>query len=790
MNIPDYICAARDSAKLYYSYLKELHEKHPERVPHIPVIEKKRVLLGGSPVHLLKLRYPLFSTDALVLVIDGKEYPDGVKFLGWNEESLYLIVKTEDHIRDHLHRASADQVFLISDMSFLVKRIGDWYASPVYPYRISLPSSASTVKPPVPENFREPPSEEQRNALNGIFEHPLTYIWGAPGTGKTKYVLAYALMTYLKAGKPVLICAPTNNAVDQTLLGVLDILKHHEVKIDRILRLGTPDQEIVRRYPQVCEERDIVVKHSRCVLEIRDVTAILSVRNRNAAFQAAYRDLLAIAETTQTRYLAYKQVQHERTSAEMDLNAVRLEVIGYVPVVDRNSNDMKLARQKTQSLSIRLLGAVGSRKQAEAQEKLANAEMIYQKSVEKLRQLNEEKQQHTARLERLTAELKKLSSPETLLSEFRKSCERYPEAGGLLPELSVDVLNRLEEICSDYFEKNREEEPDSLYREQSIEELTERLRQLEEEKKLYEKAGSSLKNALIVAATADTLFSRYDTFEMFGVTFHHVFMDESAYCPLIKSMIAFSFGCPVTLLGDHRQLPPVCEMDFGKLPDKFKQLAVLWHQSAVRSENVFTHSLESLYLDYRDDADIVFETTKQYTLNHTYRFGEKIAEILAEEVYTPDFHGNRYADTSITVVHAPDSTRNGASYSEAAAIRDFILKHSIRNYAILVPYKAQLHCVREVFPQADEEQRVMTIHSSQGREWDTVFLSVTDTVRTFFMNSKLQKSNGLQIINTAVSRAKRELVIVCDYNLWICREDQLIGKIIKNADEIINSPED
>ena len=84
------------------------------------------------------------------------------------------------------------------------------------------------------------------------------------------------------------------------------------------------------------------------------------------------------------------------------------------------------------------------------------------------------------------------------------------------------------------------------------------------------------------------------------------------------------------------------------------------------------------------------------------------------------------------------------------------------------------------------KEEVLTIHGSQGREWDIVILSVVDTTNKWFTNSKCTKSNGLKVINTAVSRAKKKLVIVCDANYWKTQQEQLIGKLISIGKEIQN----
>lgn len=44
---------------------------------------------------------------------------------------------------------------------------------------------------------------------------------------------------------------------------------------------------------------------------------------------------------------------------------------------------------------------------------------------------------------------------------------------------------------------------------------------------------------------------------------------------------------------------------------------------------------------------------------------------------------------------------------------------------------------------------------------------------------------GMNVINTAVSRAKKRLVVICDREFWIDQKGELIGKMAREADECI-----
>ena len=106
-----------------------------------------------------------------------------------------------------------------------------------------------------------------------------------------------------------------------------------------------------------------------------------------------------------------------------------------------------------------------------------------------------------------------------------------------------------------------------------------------------------------------------------------------------------------------------------------------------------------------------------------------------------------------------------------------------KDYCILTPYTDQVSLLQRNLQRARQEERISTIHKSQGREWNTVILSVVDgsTIPLWFTDSNHGISQGLYVLNTAISRAKKKLIIVYDANFWRSKQDaenQLICNLI------------
>lgn len=224
------------------------------------------------------------------------------------------------------------------------------------------------------------------------------------------------------------------------------------------------------------------------------------------------------------------------------------------------------------------------------------------------------------------------------------------------------------------------------------------------------------------------------------------------------------------------QLPPVCEADDHLFKQDNLMPMFLWAQSALYCESVFTHSFDELFNEYIKNSEFEPHNMARFNLLHTFRFGESLAQVLARFVYTPQFHGNHLIQTNISILNVPhrSSERNQrSSVDEATAITAYLKQNPCKDFAVITPYKDQK---KQLVQQAKGHyalDRISTIHGSQGQEWDTVFLSVAAVSPTSFLSK--------QLINTAVSRAKKHLIIVCDRACWERYPSSFLGALIATA---------
>ena len=563
---------------------------------------------GDVFLYLIKASRRIFDETALEFEIRGKRYNEShIHILKNDKRDFSLTIQAEKSIAHEFMGITKDDITIIADMKFLVARVMNWYEN--YGNLIEMPEYAPKIKPYFPDSEI---SKCQKNAINTIFKKPLSYIWGAPGTGKTGYVLANSILSYLKNDENdgiILLTAPTNAALEQTLYRLLPILSDNGIDLNKIMRLGYPSRQFSAEYPNVCENTGL---------------------------------------------------QHEAEKIKETMDIYRR----YISILKKKRNCDAL--------------------------KMMYPKLNFENAEEELTILNER------------------------LKEIQKSS---------LPA-------RIEKELS------------------------------------------------VIACTVDTYIGRClnSVIGRSKRSISHIFLDEACYCNLAKALTLFSCKCPITFLGDHMQLPPVCEISDEALMSEKNTPAFIWSQSAIYAENVFYEDILQMYEEYVRNSPPHFDYMTKSDLNFTHRFGSGLTEVLERHVYQNNFMSAVFTETEIICINVTGNhfQNKRENIGEVRAIENYIKAEKLDDYVILTPYRNQ---EKRLFDRL--KRNVMTVHKSQGQEWETVILSITDTNNKYFTDSLNKESKGLQLINTAVSRAKNRLVIVCDAVFWQKQEGQLIKDLIE-----------
>lgn len=312
-------------------------------------------LIAPDSVAIIDRRFPM-DNQPKAFVSDYKEIND----------KFYLYIRLDPDHMDLFATAKASEIKVFSDLKFLVKRCENWYLE--HGGCLSLPFSCPGISFTGSLSSNVNASESQCEAINLIFDSPICYIWGAPGTGKTRLVLAECVLQYISAGKPVLIVAPTNNALEQTLYGILSVLESAGYKSklpELVYRIGLPSKEFAAHYPEVCEHFNAAPIEKE--LEIVSELLCLYYRDRIAALKPKHLVILEKIDSLNKRNseLAslYAATKDELQKAKNDLKpknedyasfSKKLDLLEY-QLVQKRFFKKKLIEQKASILSKRTL---------------------------------------------------------------------------------------------------------------------------------------------------------------------------------------------------------------------------------------------------------------------------------------------------------------------------------------------------------------------------------------------------------------------------------------------------
>lgn len=746
MNIGEFSKLAQKSAQAYLDFARK-NGKGREEIGIISVTEE------DNNIFKLRLSKKVFDVETMYFVFNSpllkswKEKEDrenkNVHITEYDETEPSVTVSVEAEFYGTFKALKPEQIMLVSDLTFLIEAVRDWYEA--HGERIAFPKEKSGSGRVL---VSKGASNEQSDAVKSVIKNPLSYVWGAPGTGKTQMVLASCIASRINDGA-VLIAGPTNNAVEQSLYGIVSMFEKSGIDKNLILRMGNASRAFSVKHPELCEKSAITMETQKIK------TAIAILERRISEYNLALKlKPLRVALASPLVVRAKLSAAKEKIKGELS------ELLKKEGELNRECEDIK-------------------------------ARLVELKDI--LTSFAKHKDEYNA------TELKE---------EYDRIRARYPIAAGELAEVKKEaepkkkLLNACESKESEISEKIAELVNSTVKGDKTLSDklvirllemnvtkdaLADLEKKLEGKKKELEamkvKAEEMFNKKRVFACTVDYLILHYeDVCQLIKQKLCHVFIDEAAYCSMIKSGVLFSLDLPVGLFGDHMQLPPVCEMENSDTGIEQNDLSFLWSQSSLYFPDIFDEKTGEAELReaYINGKDPMFKNVSRSVITNTYRFGDNLAGILNRFVYQTSFHGVD-TDTEIILIDAPRKKREQMRQNshEAEAIKRYIEEHKPGNFAILTPYKKQRDLIQK---ELEYKVEVSTIHASQGREWDTVIMSVVDTDKKFFTDTKNPVSKGLKIINTAISRAKKELVIVCDKEYWVARKDsQLIGCLAASA---------
>lgn len=230
-----------------------------------------------------------------------------------------------------------------------------------------------------------------------------------------------------------------------------------------------------------------------------------------------------------------------------------------------------------------------------------------------------------------------------------------------------------------------------------------------------------------------------------------VIIDESSQVDLISAVIAFSTAKKVVLVGDEKQLPHVVKS-----------------QLVPKLNNIFNKYKLRGYFDYAKNSILscVIKKEKKVVstlLNEHYRCDPQIIGFCNKRFYNGELvvrsaHNDGNGVTLIS--HGSHFERDRQSEREVDIIEKEIIDELPANQSgIIAPYNNQIALLNSRF---DNRGCVIdTIHKFQGKEKDYIILStVANKIKFYDDEEKIDFLNNPNLINVAISRAKKRLYIL------------------------------
>lgn len=232
------------------------------------------------------------------------------------------------------------------------------------------------------------------------------------------------------------------------------------------------------------------------------------------------------------------------------------------------------------------------------------------------------------------------------------------------------------------------------------------------------------------------------------VIYDYVIMDEASQVDIATGVLAMSCARNIVIVGDTKQLPNVVKGE-----DKAKAKAI-FDSFHIHEGYQFTKSFLQSVLEVMPDVT-------QTLLREHYRCHPKIINFCNQKFYNGELvimtqdEGEDDVLVAVKTVKG-NHVRDRYSQRQIDVIKQEVLPKCATNteeIGIITPYKNQVAALQKEIPEIDAD----TVHKFQGKEKDTIIISTVDDEISDFADDKY-------LINVAVSRAKKKLILVVSGN--------------------------
>ena len=232
------------------------------------------------------------------------------------------------------------------------------------------------------------------------------------------------------------------------------------------------------------------------------------------------------------------------------------------------------------------------------------------------------------------------------------------------------------------------------------------------------------------------------------MVFDYVIMDEASQVDIKTGALALSCANNAVIVGDDKQLPNVVSQE-----ESMALNAIQSNYDIEEPYNAVTHSFLQSCIE-------VFKEAPSTLLREHYRCHPKIINFCNQRFYdnellmmTNDTNEDKVLQVVRTV--AGNHARGHFNQREIDVIAQEVIPEykGLGSIGIITPYRLQAKAINKALGQ----DIASTVHKYQGRECDTIIMSMVDNQPTSF-------SDDPNLLNVAISRAKQHLCVVANGN--------------------------
>lgn len=561
----------------------------------------------------------------------------------------------------------------------------------------------------------------QKQAIENALSKPVSIIEGPPGTGKTTTILNI-VCNLLVREKRVVVVSKNNSAIDnikeeldkfQLPLFYLRLGKQKEIIEDKVNRNIKSWAWEALKYQKPFEEEnnkggDLCKLYSELQMMEKDINELIEKKNRLQENKnmlrhiekrgKAFRIDASQMEEEFPRIKRFRKQSLESMRREIDRIACSLQQLDY-------ENHYSIWNRLKNSFIWKM-----DRKKFETEGMMLQFQLEYLYLMQEIQKLSEELK--NARLEDKQKKLKKIYD------------EQYVD-------LSVQLLRQfLYKFFSDVNYRNMAE---SIINCEDI--------------NVYEKCKNQIRKMYpVVLTTADALPFNFSDYFNGNQKIDYIIMDEASQCDLLAAIPVLHLAKHCVIVGDQKQLSAIADEAMKEgLPEVEKEYDFFSENFLSSVKKVWNPPVALLREHYRCDYAIINYCNKYFYDN----------ELI---IYT-EFHPNSME--LLKVDRGKYAQSNFENEREIKSIEGITGK-TLKNTYVITPFKMQGERLREHFQCGKDI--CGTIHTFQGKGQENIFFS-TVLNNLEFANKHLSGKHCLfkdELVNVAVSRAKKHFVLVSD----------------------------